>query len=159
MAFLWFGKKKQKKTATSFTMADMVKVITENGIPVTIQEFSDSFQHFFQSIKVKLILPELMHVSTSSELTVDNSIYTLHLSFSLVDGVGNIGGLDSILPIASFYTAVSELAKVKGVVKYVLKDGERLPIFDWRWQGIKEPHPLQTLFPHFAKISLLPHYD
>jgi len=149
MKLFGFVKRKSKKAAG----IDIYQMLIDKGIITDEREFNETFEKL-NKIDVKLCFPELCDGIADLEST--DSGYQLKITAFLIDGYGNLPDTttNEILTIAKFYATISEVAKLKNITQFVLKEKEKVRIgkvigsFGWIEH---EPHALQTIVPNLEE--------
>jgi hypothetical protein len=146
MPFWWRRKKQAQQGMPS--IPKLMEALAAAGIPTTPDEFSALAEQSLQASDVRRCLPEETH-SILLERTASG--YRVTIPFTLA---GHPAVLAGALAAARLFAAASELARARGVAKYVLEPEERIavcgPDYDLRW---RPAHPILTLLPGL-QISL-----
>jgi hypothetical protein len=139
MRFAWFRKRKERRKWEAFMQALAVK-----GIATTEQELVDAMEHAMTP-QIRVCLPEELHTLGPAELEGTDSGYMLSVSARLISWDGRLRSEEVPTVLALFYTAISEIAKAKGIADYVLKPGQRVALCEDEDMSFMPPHPLRSL--------------
>jgi len=131
-----------------------MQALAAKGITTTEQELVDALEHAMTP-QIRVCLPAELHTLGPAELEGTDSGYMLSMSALLLSSDGRLRGEEVLMRLALLYTAISEIAKAKGIADYVLKPGQRVALCDVEDISIIRPYPLRSLGLEEV-VSLLP---
>jgi len=121
-----------------------MQALAAKGIATTEQELADAMEHAMTP-QMRVCHPEELHTLGPAELEGTDSGYMLSVSALLLSGDGRLRSEGVLTGLALLYTAISEIAKAKGIADYVLKPGQRVALCEDEDLSIIPPHPLRSL--------------
>lgn len=158
MGLFNFRKKKKSQAAGKpGTPAEVVQqALSSQGIDADTTEVTEVLNRLWNSIDFKPVLPEQLTYSNSAELFVKDSKFIVQFSMALLDLSGRVSdsNLNILMSCAVYWACASEIAKKKGIDKFILKEGQKIAVCDYDFGD----HPIYALFPNLLKKTVMKHY-
>ncbi len=151
MAFGWFKKAKENQGPEQSGYSALARTLRSRGLADGDLEINEMLARLMQALELHPCLPEDLLESDSAELEYSASAYRLFVSRSFAGA----GGLERAITLATYYAAISELARDKGISDYVLEPGRRIAVCDPKSSAPSPPHPIRSLVPGLDQVSVL----
>jgi hypothetical protein len=133
-------RKKKAKDSEEDSSSGLLERLNANGFALSTEELIVTMHRVEGQIEYSKVLPEALSKSDIAELSSDGSSYRVHISM--------LAGKDqtsrqTIEILATTFATISELAKIRGMAKYVIKTDEGVGLME---VADYNKHPIHVMF-------------
>jgi hypothetical protein len=152
MPFGWIRKIKERRK-----WERCMQDLAAKGMLIDEEELAEAMERAATMLQVRVCSWATMTRTLGpAELEATDSGYTLRVSDLIVSADGrSIRGGEVLTEVALLYAAISETAKSKGILDYVIKPGKGAAVCDHTDVGPIESHPLDSLQSSLEDIAAI----